>query len=987
MKANNGSFAFTFLLEMHERLPSSKAMRSRIHAICKGHLEWVSQLDASDACSSNVSVYGKRMDETEETDLPYDLPANMPSHIIKATQYLQVFPDIDDLLFICSWLGKFVVEWFRQLAKTKNHLTSTWPHLDDTEIPEYRLSDHVWIWRALKSIEALIQRVKMTQDKMPHEILKEFLQTTSSHLPRRGVRKPSSDLTLDFTADELRRQNLRQFTLDNDVLKRRMLSVTRTARETRFLLHSRDTVLYYGLEWGFFAGEETVWKQLINAQIHHDEAGNDEAQWDNPLRYGLALEMARKGHQLERTFSPTEMLAHAKRVILNSSSENGLFPGQLDAFSKEPMLFLREFFRDFYFHVGFEIPYILFRTLEKSVPSQSQSIGASNDDSQEKTRGVGQRIPSIDDRDASLQDKPRDLSSIPDASNTGALHLNFQADGRAVAIKRTLKRQNPYGRLVDLNNIVEIPEEWLYKYPEFLDFAPPTDSKEIDLIKDGAPRKIKEEMQDSQFRSMIENSMINDKVVGQCYATIGDVRKGRKQRKWSFDEKSVSDECPTYTSLWERLKQRRSAENSKKRLVYLRFPDYPVATMCYIASPDSERVYMSQFFDRHAKVHANYFYDDTTAVFNIWVTEVHIRFFQLFKPRDSEPLSRDVPPVRQLWSQSCGILGSDAHLVDAVSSFRIVGDFFDRYWTCHVLQSFADTVELDRSPPLSADERIQSADWQQRRVLELILLNHILDKVYSSVRVLLRHIEKGPRLSASDAGEKYFSRDGFEDRMPVELHESFQLLVILKDNITSLHGLIEQWNYRESSQGRERPRWTRNDEQKYRKAIKQRLAHFEGHVRQIKATMAHIEFLIVLVTNAQDAIRSNKSLREAQNITLFTYVTVFFLPVGLAVSIFSMSGTPERNTIVRMIITAIVALLITVCVLWFAVNHLGTIRTHVSRVFRSDQASKKVAEDPPGRPGGMGLDQRLRQRLTFGHKDQKSDSPTDDIESQTTRGM
>lgn len=55
----------------------------------------------------------------------------------------------------------------------------------------------------------------------------------------------------------MRRQNLRRFTLEIDVLKQRMLSVTRTARETRFLLHSRDTILSYGVEWGFFTGEES----------------------------------------------------------------------------------------------------------------------------------------------------------------------------------------------------------------------------------------------------------------------------------------------------------------------------------------------------------------------------------------------------------------------------------------------------------------------------------------------------------------------------------------------------------------------------------------------------------------------------------------------------------------------------------------------------------------------------------------------------------
>lgn len=139
------------------------------------------------------------------------------------------------------------MKWFQKLAQEKNPLTPTWQHLSDSEIPVYRLSDQVWIWKALKSIEELIHKVKLMDGKVLHETLKEFLQI-ADHLPRRDVHKPSTGLRLEFTAEELRRQNLLRFTVDNDVLKKRMLSVTRTARETWLLLHSRDTVLYYGLE-------------------------------------------------------------------------------------------------------------------------------------------------------------------------------------------------------------------------------------------------------------------------------------------------------------------------------------------------------------------------------------------------------------------------------------------------------------------------------------------------------------------------------------------------------------------------------------------------------------------------------------------------------------------------------------------------------------------------------------------------------------------
>lgn len=715
---------------------------------------------------------------------------------------------------------------------------------------------------------------------------------------------------LDFTAEEIRKQNLRRFTLENDILKKRMLSVTRSTRETRFLLHSRDTILYYGMEWGFFPGEEAMLQQMINAQIQHDEDSNDEAQWDNPLRYGLALEMASYDHQLDRNFPPSEMATHAKQVIIDSSSENGLFPGQLDGFSKEPALFDRELFRDFYFHVGFEVSYILLRTaknsevlrpvLETEMENPPESPARSQPQQDEAHLKGDARVSRSKTR---ARDQSPNFNSVPEGATQG--YISFQADGRAFVVQRTLKRQNPYGRLVDLNNIVEIPEEWLYRYPDFLDFEPPTTLEEANEILSKAPPRIR----DSGLEIGDAESIPRD----DFYVTIEDVRKGRKYRKWDPEKKSQTQHYFTYYDLWNQLQKKRQADWSKKRLICLTSADYKQAAMFYVVSPEAERMHMAQFFDRHAKVDANYLYDDTTVVLNTWVTEVHFRFFQA---RNSKARELNPQRVRQLKFQPCRIFGRDAYLVDAIISFRIVGDYFDRYWTCHLIQE-VETVD--------GTEEKKDTHWQQRKILELILFNRIVEEVCNSLDNILAHIEK-PQASSSDPAERYFSKDRFEDRKPEDLRESFQVLVILKNNIASLQSLIEQWFCRESLQGRERPRWTPNDEQKYRKAIKQKQAHLEDLIREIKARNARIEFMITLVTNAEDAIRSKKSLKEAENITVFTYVTVFFLPVGLAVSVFSMNGTPDRRVITYMVITAAVAFLITASILWCMLSHLVAAR-------------------------------------------------------------
>ncbi|KAJ5116174.1 hypothetical protein N7456_000522 [Penicillium angulare] len=397
--------------------------------------------------------------------------------------------------------------------------------------------------------------------------------------------------------------------------------------------------------------------------------------------------------------------------------------------------------------------------------------------------------------------------------------------------------------------------------------------------------------------------------------------------------------------------------------------------MCYVSSTEQERSNIAQFFDRHAKVDTSYLYDDTAIVFNSWITEVHFRFQKL---KDTKMAPQSDSSVRRLRFQGCRYLQHDAHIVDEVIGFRIVGDFFDRYWTCHVLHTSSKTEGS------TFDEGYQrERHWQQRKVLELILFNSILANVWNSIDVILGKLELQSGI---------LSKDSFEDRRPDELLKCFQLLVILKNNIISLQALIEQWNYRESARGQGRPRWTRSDEEKYRKSIDQQLADFEGHIRDIKAMTARIEFLITLVTNAQDAIRSKKSLTEAENITLFTYVTAFFLPTGLAASLFSMSGAPSHTVVSSMVITAAVALLITAGVLWCLLSQY--VRSRARNLLGHFQGKDKLQRvNTVTEPNYKGSDMRatttdrgtfsslqLRVRSFRGTTDQARAWPMDDIE-------
>jgi hypothetical protein len=100
---------------------------------------------------------------------------------------------------------------------------------------------------------------------------------------------------------------------------------------------------------------------------------NQEMIWDNPLRYALAIVMGAFDHAIGKTYTASEQVKVAKDVLFRSSSPNGLFPGQINATSKEAELFEDEAYRDFHFHVTFEIPYILLWEIEQQERDRQKS--------------------------------------------------------------------------------------------------------------------------------------------------------------------------------------------------------------------------------------------------------------------------------------------------------------------------------------------------------------------------------------------------------------------------------------------------------------------------------------------------------------------------------------------------------------------------------------------------------------------------------------
>ncbi|RAH74731.1 uncharacterized protein BO66DRAFT_387564 [Aspergillus aculeatinus CBS 121060] len=941
---SGSSFAFMFMLEMYKLLVphlSTSDLCGRIKWTCKNHLEWVFNLKPEAASSANVRIDGEIIKVGYgSTRVPNNNPTLMPYHIIKATEYLKVFHDLEDLEFVCKGLGNLCQEWFLQLNQTKNRRTPTWQHFQGSDVPYYRLGDHVWIWKALKGIEEVLNRLESRPSAMYKESavlddfskLRERMFTVMAEKRGRRQSTPAEECerNIYFSSDDIRKENIKRFTVRNEVFNKRMLSVTRSANETRFLLHSRDTVLYYGALWGFFEDQEDLLHETLEIQTRHEDSLCDEVEWANPLRYGLALLWSLQGYRLTWGNSSGQMVNRAKRFLLASSYPTGLFPGYLNVLKRRKYnYFEAENDCDFYFHTGFEIAYILLKSLDLN---------------ENKVLPV-ERMKDHETLDSSTVTAQQHV--YRDSRPSGDQSSHLRAGTQLVSVPITLRRWNPYGTSLDVNKIVDVADDWLFRDPDFLDFTPPDSREDREVIIGEASEALGLEGGDeSAICADIERL---ESIHARLYALkmisltlprredplltgaeaqsenplgfVLDVRKGRKEKP--VDAKVLR------LGIWKdeiflmkiHLMKKRRYNESKKRMVYITSPTGEMSATCYLATPERDRPSFASFIKRHREITTSFFHDDVVVETNSWVTEFHCRFFRAIS-RGTEGWDRlhahrqskggGATPAqrysRHLASKLCSPLGNGIFLVDDVFSLIMVGDWCDRYWTCHVLAT--STASTDPSKEVWG---LKDHSFTQRKVLELSLLNKLLVDFHQSTKEILRRVEQDSRPSASEMSEDLYSTMSFKNRKQELLDETFQVLRRVKDSITGVRTLIDDWRQRESSQGRERPRWTRSNEQRHGMLIRKLTNELAKHDREVDVLLSHVDFLIALVNN-------EISLNQARDVTRFTYATVFFLPVGLAVSIFSMSGPPDHTAILGMVVTAIVALVITVAFLWLVIR-------------------------------------------------------------------
>lgn len=954
-------------------------LQGRIEKTCRAHLEWLLSESTQKfehcfatnywATGEGIKNFEAKQDQNTKINenpdsyraLSDESLVNTPLQIIKLTKFMtKCNGDNHELK---RALEPVVLCWIKSLMKADKRGLTAFPR---PGTDEYRLRDHLWIWRALQGLEQHgYGRFLQTND-----LDAEPESEQSKDPSQRPDSQTRSCPARDYSSAAVQSKVLQRFTTENPSSKQRMIAVARTSASTRFMIHSRDAALFY-YDNEFFSKAQSLWRMTLNAQQFHRE--NEDSFWNNPLRYAVAVMIGERGFQINSK-PPKDMVKKARGVLRRCMSVNGLFAGKIDDVTKEPELFLDESWRDFYWHVGFEVPFILWDLYQP----KGRSPGPTST-GHDKVLARGQTGGFID----------QGSDAILDRANP------------------EMKKLLPFNTLIDQSSITELADEWLYPYPDFLDFMPGIGKRFETPNTLGTCG-----LETGEFITEAINSfkkMKKLKVDKDLRGILVDVPKAVHSWAYSMNERHQEDpenevEPFNNVTFQERLDGWRCAKNAKKRLIWMPNANHDTGLLCFLGSPVSERICLASFFDKHEH-REKFLCDETTAALNTWQTEFHLSWYRL---------------VRECHRSDCeeiSFLGGESKLERASISFLFIGDFFDRYWTCRVLEydpderyekspSFNPTTENgpewsechgeERSkdqkgrlrrylkqkvtarfhkpcaaaPHSDIPRRDSKKDlqfrfekiikpsellpitdldkrpWRQRKVLELLLFDFALRKsldhskeiieaiIDELLDLLSQHKRKrsGEAMGREKGAEEHRSEEtkvGQEKnqgqeaegqnanqkepglpklnkllslRMSSGAYTAFSkrwstiryTLQVIEDDLQSTLRLVNLWENREGDREPERPRWTKDDERKYRSAINKLTISNNQRVRQLKQRMTDIQSLSSSLTNRLDSIRNELSFRSASNILVFTWVTFFFLPLGFAAALLSINGVPGR---------------------------------------------------------------------------------------------
>ncbi|WAO96303.1 Hypothetical protein NCS54_01397200 [Fusarium falciforme] len=504
--------------------------------------------------------------------------------------------------------------------------------------------------------------------------------------------------------------------------------------------------------------------------------------------------------------------------------------------------------RDTYWGVSFDIPFILWKYWRPASVAEGAPQTHCNDIITKKTAATS-------NSDTELLNLFKEL-----------LEHRDEERGSTGPMINSMKHSFPLNNVTDPEKIVELSDEWLYNEPEFFSRTSvrSENSSSASSIDGGSLPSPRDTMQQGPKRIVVI-----------------DVARSKMSGKRVLGLDDLIQEFQTSTELERFMHRRRSPSNAKKRLCVL-FATCPDANRVYSQTP-SENLHMETFAKRHISYYK--FFDQVTArALNKWTTEFHLSFYEIDKKGASNNVDNHfVHPQPRAGNEASG------RLTRIAMSFRFDGDLFDRYWTCHFLQSGPQMTDFDAKREVIA--MLRSGDhewatdskgpWRQRRVLELLMFGRIMLRMRECTDNILEDVKRyawqepgGGKLQQGTEeihlrSSTEFNYDNFR-AASWWCQEYQRILRMVEKDIRENLDQIELWLHREKDFGSERPRWTYNDEWRYRGVISKLLIENNRRVEELKRSYASFSSFNVSLGEKFQIARNDFDQRQAHNIRRFT---------------------------------------------------------------------------------------------------------------------
>ncbi|KAL9614415.1 MAG: hypothetical protein Q9167_001086 [Letrouitia subvulpina] len=912
----------------------------------------VAQTTSSNTWTSQYRPFGSRF--TGHDDL-----VQGAINFLKLFDAWQNLPLEQDYIF--HILANRLKGWLAHLLSSQNKKSGLWEEGSSTEhlpreedpyyqfyeirVPRYNLCQSILIWQAICAIHTLVDYA-LTSSQICDSNLSYKIQVIVEESNFKSKISPIElrSLILDrFSFDhtsptyELLQMSTRQ-ALEPKVpnQKGQLLAISRKGTEKpRFHWNVESIILCPGYDGGFFdkdprmksinevsANERIeVWRASLGLQDFQHEA-----LWKKPTRYVLALILASNSKfSMDKSMDTEAMIKRCNSVLLRSIHLDGTVAVELDPVNKTPHSGVTP-----RMDVTFQVPHFLLRQQYLSILSH--------------------------------QAKEAFSSTSNDFRSSDAFRRQQQIDYRHGKSVRSLKKRGFYAT-VNEANIFENPCEpdWLFDDPDIFtsDARPcdePTIEKEVtDIVKGLEDWDIPQERK-TFLENLVEFYRDNNSTFmsGDASSTISVVDDVIRSDEDSGIKRITETVCWA-SELLEHLRSKRERGSIKKRLVSIKRCTSRMAGATILGAIGVEKFYVPDFLTRHQK-RESFLRDETRKELNTWVTELHLSFHSVLPRRDNpedsgdeDEESEDDIYIFQRNSRPCPGK-KDWKIEKGIISVHFFGDLNDRYWTSHVLYNIpgfkhewlADDVSFNLAKPSGAGNK--NTFHSQRKILEARWFANAADYIVKETKRILEYaadvIRKDDIESNNPNERDNFSRTFDQNKKIYILYgDLIKFLFTVHESLRSTKKIADEWDNRAAFREAQ-PRWTRDDEAAYREEILIWHRKSKAHIQMIEALRQRIESMIEHIKQLRAWLLEDLSLKEARmsnrsadDVRIFTYATVIFLPLSFASSLFSMAGPPSNSTTRTFVVAAAVALIATLAFVLNAGTPIRVITYYKNKMF------------------------------------------------------